>query len=159
MKTKKYIAIASAIIIGLIFIVSGIGKLADQEATIQVLDQFALIPETLSPFLAIFVPLAEITIGIALIAGFAIKVMGLASLALITGFIVINIYMITNAPSQASCGCFGIFEGYLGNTSPSATIFLDIAMMALSTAIIMYYPGKFSVIKPWYRGKNIEDNT
>ncbi len=103
---KQWLAIGASILLGLVFIVSGVVKLHQGEFVAIILSKSFL---TLSQAIIVvrWVPWVELVLGSLLIIGIATKIMASFSAALIVAFIAINSWTINHGLGGGPCGCFG----------------------------------------------------
>ena len=143
---------------GLIFIAAGVGKLLHPA---DVFKNFVNpFPDllTLASIKTFFIWLSriEITVGLLLVIGIAVKLVAAFSLALIAGFIANNSWILSRGLGYEPCGCFGLLERIIQvKLSTIDSLYLDIVMLALALIILFFYQGKFFNIYPWFlaRGK------
>lgn len=151
---KYWIGIGASIILGLIFVAAGVGKLLHQPEAFKIF--FSPFPGFLSPAFAkaffIWLPRIELIVGLLLIFGIVAKLAAAFSLVLIAGFITNNSLLLIQRLGQEPCpSCFG----------PQVTLraldalYIDVGMMALVLIILFCYQSNFFNIYPWFlkRGK------
>ena len=157
MQRKRWLAIVASMLLGLIFVAAGLGKLLQHAEVFRI--YFASYPsyllDLLSPafFEAIFVwlPPIELTIGLLLIIGIEAKLMAVFSSVLVAGFMANNSWLISQGLKYESCGCFGIIEKLTqARLSTVSALYIDIGMLALVVIILLYYPGNFITVRPWF---------
>jgi len=158
MRYKHWLGLGASIILGMIFLVSGTGKLFLQaelfETNFPGFLDFLSLDQTRLLFYGL--PYAEIVIGALLIVGFATKIVAAFSGLLIAGFVASNVWFITHGMGFEPCGCLGIFNRlFQSQLSTQQSLFLDIAMLALILIIFLCYQRSFISIRPWFlkRGK------
>ena len=134
---KHWLGILAAIFLGVTFIVAGSSKLFTPVVESE-------IPE----FLLIILVIAELGVGIFLVACIFVKPVASLSLCLVTGFITSNI--LAKVFGQEEClSCFG----GMGKLSTNQALYIDGVMVALVVTILCFYPGRFFNARPWYWGK------
>lgn len=134
------LAWAAGIPLAMILIIAGVGKLVFGHGDITA-SQLAFIP----PQFTALLPYIEITVGIMLIIGFAMKSSALIAGLLVTGYIVTNIIMLTMGIDECVT-CFG--EAV--TLTPTLSLTLDVLMGILVATIFYCHRGKFADTKPWY---------
>ena len=159
MRHKHWIGVGASILLGLIFVAAGLGKLLDPVAIRDML--YILFPSFSSLFLTsaftkailIWLPRIELIVGLLLIIGIAAKLVATFSSVLIAGFIAINSLMIIQGHGRCP-SCFG---PQLALRAVDA-LFIDIIMVALVLIILFCYQSNFFNIYPWFlrRGKIAE---
>ncbi len=159
---QHFLAILSGIILGLILVAAGVGKILHPAA---ILDVFFNYFPRFTPFfltsaftdaILVWLPRAELVIGVLLITGVLVRLMSALALLLVAGFTANNIWLLNHGQGHNPCGCFGT-EEILGITLTNTTaLYLDIAMVILALASAFYYRGNFVNIYPWFirRGEN-----
>jgi len=158
---RHWIGVGVGIILGLILVAAGLGKLLYQFESFPILS-FAF-PHLLSPVFTkiIFTLLSyvELIVGLLLIIGIAAKLMAAFSLALIAGFITYNGWMLSHGLGDEPCGCLGIVEtiARVKFLVINALCF-DVGMLGLALLVLFCYQSSFFNIYPWFlrRGKIAE---
>ncbi len=157
---KYWSGIVAGIFIGVMLVSAGLGKLPHQGEYWGLLISDYSDSQTLLLFADIvkqWLPWTEIVLGALLIAGIATKVTAGLSSLLVLAFMANNIWMISHGAGREPCGCFGKFEEFLGTLSAENALVMDLGMLALILIILLYYPGNFFSIKPWFFQKQAKD--
>lgn len=105
-RTHSPVRFACRLLVGGVFGVAGAGKALDHQAMIVAVDAYDLLPGALVPPVAAALPWVELAVGLALLAGYAIRVAGATASALLVGFLV----ALAQAKARGlpiDCGCFG----------------------------------------------------
>jgi uncharacterized membrane protein YphA (DoxX/SURF4 family) len=147
---KLIVAMVAMILLGLIFIVSGMGKVPSGT---EFLDQ--LLPfwgPTMAWLISNLLPWAEIILGAALILRIYPRIAAACSFPLIAGFMTSNIYGIVSGKDMGTCGCFGVFEQLFGAPTPGKALYIDIALLVCAIVTIVLYPYPFLKFNPWFLG-------
>jgi uncharacterized membrane protein YphA (DoxX/SURF4 family) len=163
---RNWVGVGASLLLGLIFIVAGLGKLLEQAETLEI---FYTLPAAFStPALAgavsFWLPIIELVVGLLLITSVAAKPVAAFSLALIAGFIATNSWLISQGLGDEPCGCFGIAETMAQlRLVVINSLYFDVGMLGLGVLILIYYPGKFSTFRPWFlarrkMAKDFKDN-
>jgi len=157
MRRRYWAGIAAAILLGLILLVAGLGKLPQQTRAYWIM--FNLPHAILAPKLAdqidIWLPRLELAIGSLLIIGIATRLATVITLVLIIGFIFNNIWMIAEGFASNPCHCFGP-NSFLGYISITQALYIDIGMLALAAIILFWYPGNRDTLRPWFLKKELK---
>jgi len=153
MRYRYWVSVGACITLGLIFIVSGLGKLLSEAESFTTI--FNPFPDFLAPFFAeaIFswLPFIELIIGLLLIVGISTKLMAVFSSVLIAGFIINNSYLISRGLGYKPCECLGIMERIIQvELSTTGALYLDIGMLVLVLIILFCYQSNFLNIHPWF---------
>ena len=150
---KKGAGILAAAVLGLIFLIAGLGKLPTQTDAYTILLVLRKIPLTLllSDYVHIAFPVLEIILGLALVAGIAAKLAASFSVLLVGAFIFNNLWLIQKGLGQEPCYCFGgSLNWLLGVVSTQEALYIDIGMLALVCLVVACYPGKWLTLRPWF---------
>jgi len=159
---KHWLAIGASILLGLIFVTAGLGKLPYHGEFLALIFSKSFLTMSQALVVARLIPWVELVLGLMLITGIATKLMASLSAVLIIAFIVNNSWMISLGLGGEPCGCFGNVEHLaLAQLSNIEALYLDIGMLALTVIILFCYPGNFLTIRPWFlaileRGKIAE---
>jgi uncharacterized membrane protein YphA (DoxX/SURF4 family) len=145
--------ILASVILGLIFLIAGLGKLPVQTDAYTIL---LILPRSsvllfLSDYVHIVFPVMEIVLGLLLLLGIAARVMALGSAMLVGAFIFNNLWLMGKGLAQESCHCFGgSLNWLLGVVSVKDALYIDGAMLALVFLILAQYPAKWLTLRPWF---------
>jgi len=101
---NKFITIIR-IILGFLFIFSGIFKAVNPVDFGKVLIQYGLLPEILIPYFAILIPFLELILGTLLVLGFRIKSVSFFSIIIMSLFTIAILINLIRGESF-DCGCF-----------------------------------------------------
>lgn len=161
MRNKHWISVGASLILGLIFIVAGLGKLLHQPDTVRIF--FIPLPYFLTQAMAKAVlnwlPVIELTIGFLLVIGIAPKLVATFSSVLIAGFIAHGSLLIRRGLASEPCDCFGKMKIVpYTELSIIGSLYLDIVMLALILIILFWHQRNFFNIYPWFlaRGKIVK---
>ena len=159
---RRIISLAAIILVGLIFLISGSGKVIGfgemPGQTMEYLD--IIIPDALytpavasfigNVFLPYIIPWAELLLGILLILCIWPRIMAIIGLLFSMAFMTINSWLISIGMEQfPSCACFGIWEEIFGTLTPLQSVYIDIGLFILCLTIIIIYPGTFLSLPHW----------
>jgi len=161
-RVRSIVSLVAGTIIGVIFLIAGIGKIfAFGEMPGQTM-QFigAILPDAwLTPGVALFlggilfpyiIPWAELCLGVLLLLRIWPRLFAAISLPLIASFIVNNAWYISQGKMKfTSCECFGIWEEMFGTLTHLQSLSLDIVLFALALTVIFVHPGGFLSSPPW----------
>ena len=155
MRYRYRAGIGSGIILGIIFVTSGAGKIADPIGFLTLLSYTSFLPLELSIIVVQWLPWVELVLGLYLITGIAAKIFSSVSCLLVIGFIFHNSWLITHGLATEDCGCFGRIENILEierlvTLSSQSALYMDIGMLALIVIVLFCYPGKFLTLHPWW---------
>ena len=158
MRYKYWIGVGASIILGLIFLISGLGKLLSEAESFKTI--FNPFPDVLAPVFAnavfSWLPYIEVIVGLLLIIGIAAKLMAVFSSVLIAGFITNNSWLFSRGLGYEPCECFGIMERIIHvELSTLGALYLDIGMLALVLIILLCYQSNFLDTHPWFWGGKV----
>lgn len=138
---QKNILLTIRILLGLIFLASGIGKLIDSSDALYLVEllasEFYWLIEYANP-IVIGTSLLELLFAVLLLWGRKLKTALWGSLALVSVFTITLGYFYLQGMSIASCGCFGAL-GIGGGLT--ATLIRNGVLLILITAGLFLYPG------------------
>jgi uncharacterized membrane protein YphA (DoxX/SURF4 family) len=161
-RTRAIVSLVAGILIGLTFLLSGTGKVFGYGEmpgqTIQFIG--AIIPDAwLTPKLALFIgdvlfpyiiPWTELCLGVLLLVRIWPRFFAAITLALTAAFIANNAWYISQGKiAFTPCGCFGIWERFLGTLTHVQSLYIDIALFALALTIVIVHPAGFFASPQW----------
>jgi len=130
-----WLATAARLLLGGVFVVAGALKLPDPAAAVRAVRAYRLLPESLVAPVAFGLPMLEIAVGLALLAGVFVRTAALASAVLLVVFLV-GVGSAWARGLQIDCGCFG------GGGTVAATdtaypteVLRDAAMLVVALAL------------------------
>lgn len=100
------------IILGGIFLISGLAKISDPVRFILTLREFRLFPEMIVPFTAVYLPWLEFILGLFILVGLMHRTASLI-LAFLIGSFTFSILSIIVRGIEVDCGCFGLLADML----------------------------------------------
>ncbi|RBY74611.1 DoxX family protein [Geodermatophilus sp. TF02-6] len=99
-------ATAARLVLGGVFVVAGVLKVPDPAAAVRAVRAYQLLPESLAAPVAFGLPVVEIAVGLALLAGVFVRTAALAAAALLVVFLV-RVGSAWARGLRIDCGCFG----------------------------------------------------
>ncbi|MFC1955938.1 MauE/DoxX family redox-associated membrane protein [Chloroflexota bacterium] len=161
MRYKHWIGVGASILLGLVFIIAGLGKslhpVADAKISYDLKILLTFFPYLFTPttvdVIFTYLPRLEILIGLLLVLGIAAKTISIITMVLISIFMASNYWLLSQGLGYESCGCFGfIAESYL---TVNVSFGIDIAMLTLAFIVLFCYQSNFTNVIPWFcrRGK------
>ena len=158
MRYRYWLVCGASILLALIFLISGVGKLLEQNAFL--LDVSAVI---IDPGVIIIVtqwlPWVELVLGVCLLIGIVPQLAAGISTLLIASFIFHNSWLIGQGLGNEPCGCLGILDRVLGgDLSTTGSLYIDIGLVILALAIYFAYPGRFLDVRPWFLKRRRVEN-
>ncbi|MGD9116162.1 MAG: hypothetical protein PVJ61_03160 [Dehalococcoidia bacterium] len=152
------IIVVPCVLLGLMMLVAGIGKLpglSDLGTFPGQTEFFDVIFGPIWPTVAFFInnilPWLEVVLGLALVLSIYPRIAAIVTIPLLAGFMTSNIWAIAHGESFGSCGCWGIFESVFGNTTPIQALGMDIVLLFFAVLIIFYFPAPFLRFQSWFK--------
>jgi uncharacterized membrane protein YphA (DoxX/SURF4 family) len=99
-------------VVGGVFLVSGLAKIADPVRFLLTLREFQLIPGALESFLAVYLPWLEFLLGLCVLLGILHRTASLM-IAGLNGFFIVAIGSVMTRGIVVDCGCFGLLADVL----------------------------------------------
>jgi putative oxidoreductase len=107
---NKYFLLTARIILAVVFIFSGIQKISEPAAFAESIMNYKLIPEVFINIASITLPWIELTAGVLLLFGVAVKE-NAAIISVLLGIFIIAIGISVARGLNIDCGCFGTTGG------------------------------------------------
>ncbi len=101
------------VIMGGIFLVSGLAKISDPYRFILTMREFRLFPEVIVPFTAVYLPWLEFVVGLFILLGLMHRSSALILLCLNMIFTAAIVSVMVRG-IDVDCGCFGLLADMLG---------------------------------------------
>lgn len=101
------------VVMGVIFLVSGLAKISDPYRFILTMREFRLFPEGMVPFTAVYLPWLEFVVGLFILIGLLHRPSAviLAGLNLLFTAAIVSVIV---RGIEVDCGCFGLVADMLG---------------------------------------------
>ena len=146
---RYWITVGAGILLGLIFLISGIGKIIGHSSFFISINSLYFFPDIVKVLIVDWLPWGEVVLGLALILGFVTQAASLASCVLVACFMFQNTWMILHGMRNEPCSCFGIFERiFEGRLSTMNSLYIDIGMLVLALAVYLLFRGGFKEWRP-----------
>jgi len=140
--SNKYLLFIFRLILGFIFIYSGIEKISSPTGFSDAVLNYKLLPDIFINFFAIILPWIELIAGLLLLFGIAVKENSLIINSLLLIFIIaISISLIRGL--NIDCGCFGTS----GGTKIGITKLIENIILLLPGFFLMKFSSNFLVLK------------
>lgn len=147
---RVLVSLGPSVLLGLILLVSGSGKVPGQTEFADTLLKSFWTP-TSAYLISHCLPWAEIVLGVLLLIGVFPRIAAGLCLPLIAGFMANNSWALSQGMEQfPPCGCFGIWEEFLGAISPLQALLLDIVLLCSALIILLFHPSGFLSFRPWF---------
>jgi putative oxidoreductase len=105
-------ALLLRLIVGGIFLISGLAKIADPVRFLLTLREFRLLPGVLESFFAVYLPWLEFLLGLCVVLGILHRTSALL-IAVLNGFFIVAIGSVIARGIEVDCGCFGLLADVL----------------------------------------------
>jgi len=105
--------IVARLIIGAIFLISGLAKISDPVRFILTLREFRLFPEEIVPLTVVWLPWLELLLGLCVLVGLLHRTAALVLACMNAGFLAAILSVIARG-IVVDCGCFGMLADMLG---------------------------------------------
>ena len=152
------IIVVPCVLLGLMLLVSGAGKLPGQAEFADVLLGSFWTP-TVADFISHVLPWIEVVLGAILIVGVFPRLTATLTLPLLAAFMPNNIWAISQGLEKfPDCGCFGVLEEIFGSISPVQAMSMDIVLILFAVTIIIFYPAPYLSFQSWFRKRKGERN-
>ena len=133
MINNRYIHYLFRLILGGVFIWAGIIKITNPLGFAQDIANYQVFPQSLSFFLALFLPWIEVICGVFILTGLFLRSSSALLTCLLAGFLVLIIVTLIRG-IDVECGCFGS----LGRQVDYKLLLTDGALLFLSLNIFFY---------------------
>jgi uncharacterized membrane protein YphA (DoxX/SURF4 family) len=160
MSYKHRAGMVAGIILGIIFMAAGFGKLlTDVEGFTMIFNPFpGFLASAFADAIFIWLPYLEIVIGLLLIIGVLPKLMAVIAAVLSAGFITDKVWLLSQGLGYEPCTCFGILDRILGvELSTTGSLYLDVIMLALVVIVLFCHKSSFFNIYPQFIARGNRD--
>jgi len=149
MRYRYWIAFGASILLALVFLTSGVGKLMGQSAFLLTLSTW-LISDNIAAWVASWLPWVEIVLGLCLLVGIFPQIVSGITALLVAAFAMHNGWMIGQGLGYEPCHCLGILDQLMGEMSTITSLYVDIGLIVLALAVYFCYPGRVLNTRPWF---------
>jgi len=150
MRYRYWIAFGASMVLAVIFIAAGMGKLLGQSAFLLTVSTFVLSPH-FAAWLATWLPWLELAVGLFLLVGIVPQIAAGIAVLLSASFILHNAWMIVNGFGHEPCHCLGVLDRIFGGEMATITsLYVDIGMVVVALAVYFLYPGRLLNVRPWF---------
>jgi len=150
MHYRYWLVAGAGIVLGMIFLVAGVGKLLAPTEALQLFIFPAFFSAALEVFILDWLPYLEIAIGVLLVAGTGARLAGAIALVLTAAMATNNAWLLASGLGEEPCGCFGAAERIArARLSVMGALYLDVMMIALALLVILYHRRGFLSLRPW----------
>jgi uncharacterized membrane protein YphA (DoxX/SURF4 family) len=140
-----WLATVARLALGATFVVAGILKLPDPAAAVRAVRAYRLLPESLVAPVAYGLPMLEIVVGLALLAGIFVRTAAIASAVLLVVFLA-AVGSAWARGLQIDCGCFGHGGAVAaGDTAYPAEIARDVGLLIIALGLAWRPRSRFAL--------------
>lgn len=149
-KPARWILLPASLLLAIVFLAAGIGKLLGQSAFLLELSR-VFVAGWLSILISHVLPWFEVCLGTCLLLGVIPQIAaGLAAL-LAAAFIFHNSWLIAHGLGYQPCSCLGVLGQITGGSlSTTGALYVDIALFALGVTIYFLAPAPLLSFRPWF---------
>ncbi|MGY5885277.1 MauE/DoxX family redox-associated membrane protein [Modestobacter lacusdianchii] len=145
---RPWAATAARLLLGVVLVVAGALKVPDPAAAERAVRAYRLLPEALVSPVAFGLPVLEIAVGLALLAGVFVRTAAIASAALMVVFLV-GVGSAWARGLQIDCGCFGGGgEVAAEDTGYPGEIARDTALLLIALALARWPSSRLALGTP-----------
>jgi len=160
-RLRSTISLISSIIVGLILLTAGSGKIFGfGEMPAQTMKFLTdVLPDAwLTPwvtyflgeiFLRYIIPWSELILGLLLLVRIWPRFCAVITLPLIASFMANNIYYIMQGKALEKCGCWGIWAIILGDPTHLQSFYIDIGLFVLALIAVFVDPARLFALPSW----------
>ncbi len=139
---NKIASVAFRLVLGIVFIYASIGKIQNPADFAMAIENYRILPPSLSHYAALLLPWLELYCGIFLILGFFVRSSAYILSAMIVVFIAALIYALILG-LDINCGCFD--NAGLAQKVNLFKIFEDIILLVMGVYIIKFPYEQFAI--------------
>jgi uncharacterized membrane protein YphA (DoxX/SURF4 family) len=126
------------ILLGGVFVVAGLLKVPDPAAAVRAVRAYQLLPEPMVAPVAFGLPVVEIAVGLALLAGVFVRTAAIAAAVLLVVFLA-GVGSAWARGLQIDCGCFGNGgQVAAGQTAYPLEVARDAALLLIAVALAVW---------------------
>jgi uncharacterized membrane protein YphA (DoxX/SURF4 family) len=130
------IALSCRLFLGLIFLVSALGKMVDIEKySVTAVYAFGVLPLALARPFGLVMPFIELALAICLLSGIFTRLSAIGAMLLSISFLTAKLIVLSQGEDIA-CGCFGAVI----DTLASMTLYMDAIMIIMGLALALSLP-------------------
>ena len=134
-QARPWLATLARLVLGGVFVVAGALKVPDPAAAVRAVRAYQLLPEPLVAPIAFGLPVVEIAVGLALLAGVVVRTAALASALLLVVFLA-AVGSAWARGLQIDCGCFGTGGRVAaGETAYPLEVLRDVGLLLVALAL------------------------
>lgn len=143
---RERLSFVFRILVGGIFLVSGLAKISDPVRFILTLREFRLFPEVVVPFTAIYLPWLEFFLGLFMLLGILYRTSALM-LACLNFMFMLAILSVIIRGIEVDCGCFGLLADmlHIPDMADMKAVIRNLIFIGMNISIFMIKKTVFSI--------------
>jgi uncharacterized membrane protein YphA (DoxX/SURF4 family) len=140
-----WLATVARLLLGGVFVIAGLLKLPDPAAAVRAVRAYRLLAEALVGPVAFGLPVVEIAVGLALLAGIFVRTAAIAAAALLVVFLV-GVGSAWARGLQIDCGCFGGGgQVAAADTAYPGEVARDLGLLLVALALVRWPASRLAV--------------
>ncbi|MCU1603716.1 MAG: mauE [Modestobacter sp.] len=140
-----WLATVARLLLGGVFVIAGLLKLPDPAAAVRAVRAYRLLAEALVGPVAFGLPVVEIAVGLALLAGIFVRTAAIAAAALLVVFLV-GVGSAWARGLQIDCGCFGGGgQVAAADTAYPGEVARDLGLLLVALALVHWPASRLAV--------------
>lgn len=151
--SHRYLTLATRLALGGVFLFAGAAKLGGLAEFVNLVEEYRILPQTLTQIYGFLLPGLEIALGLLLVLGIFLRASASVGILVIISFLVAKSFALYQG-LEIPCGCFGPVGGIPLQLS-SVSLALDVVLLAMGFQIL-FHRGEFLALGPWLRQKAAE---
>ncbi|MGC5014081.1 MauE/DoxX family redox-associated membrane protein [Streptosporangium sp. DT93] len=142
----RWVTTVSRLVLAGVLIVAGWGKIGTPALSVQAVEAYELLPESLATVVGYGLPILEIVVGVLLVVGLLTRTAAVVSALLMLAF-VIGIASAWARGLRIDCGCFGGGGRLAAGVEPDylVDILRDFGLFVLGVFVAWFPPGRFAL--------------
>jgi uncharacterized membrane protein YphA (DoxX/SURF4 family) len=134
LSAAPWLGILARLLVGGLFVLAGLSKLLLPHAeVVALMQQYTVIPQTVTPLLATVLPWVEVLSGTALLIGFFTTPAALVVALQLLAFCLLMVVILILGIEVEDCGCFGQWGWH---ETPLQVLLRDLVMLALLWPVV-----------------------
>ncbi len=143
LKIRPWLGTLARLVLGVVWVWSSLEKLDSPRTFVQAVRAYDATPEWLSKAIGYGLPVLELSIGLLLIVGVAVRISAVVSAVLLVVFL-IGVIQAAARDLSISCGCFG-GGGTTESTSYTLDILRDVGLLVLAAFLVLWSVTRLSL--------------
>lgn len=152
-----WVSLLFRLLLGGIFIIAGLAKIADPVRYLLTLREFRLLPGILESFLAVYLPWLEFILGLGILLGALHRTSALL-IAGLNGLFILAIGSVMARGFEIDCGCFGLLADLLPlpDMADGRAVIRNLIFIAMGLSINRFRASVWT-LENYFRGKKLAE--